>query len=337
MSALAIVGALWLTLHVVARTPVDTFCLIESIGLRVVVYVYYGFTRQPSPKPSGLKHARMSTMGIQRYDKLNRLQRVLPEGLLVDSAWLQAQGYSRQLIAKYVRHCWLSSPVRGVYRRGSATTDIHRWEPVVISLQSLLKLSLTVGGRTALELDGVTHYLSMHDKGEVHLYASEALPGWVARLPMKPEFLLHSTNLFKTATAQIERESQLRAANFAAYKWGASEWTIRISTPERAVLELLDELPMRESFHQADVLMEGLTNLRPQYMNSLLVDCRSIKTKRLFLWLAERHNHAWFKKLDIEKIDLGKGKRMIVAGGKLDTKYLITVPEEFANDRERAI
>jgi len=35
--------------------------------------------------------------------KINQLQRILPEGLLVDSAWLQEKGYSRALIAKYVR------------------------------------------------------------------------------------------------------------------------------------------------------------------------------------------------------------------------------------------
>jgi hypothetical protein len=110
-----------------------------------------------------------------------------------------------------------------------------------------------------------------------------------------------------------------------------------MSTPERAILELLDELPTNESFHQADVLMEGLTNLRPKYLETLLLNCRSIKTKRLFLWFAQRHNHAWFKTLDTKKIDTGSGKRMIVPGGKLDPKYLITVPVEFADDVQRTI
>ena len=59
-----------------------------------------------------------------------------------------------------------------------------------------------------------------------------------------------------------------------------------------------------------------------------LTDYRSIKVKRLFLWFAERHNHAWLHKLDRSDIDLGKGKRMLVRGGKLDTKYNITVPEK---------
>jgi hypothetical protein len=62
-----------------------------------------------------------------------------------------------------------------------------------------------------------------------------------------------------------------------------------------------------------------------------------VKTKRLFLWFAHRHNHAWLKMIDTEKIDIGKGKRMLVPGGRLDPKYLITVPEEFANGRQHTI
>jgi hypothetical protein len=48
--------------------------------------------------------------------------------------------------------------------------------------------------------------------------------------------------------------------------------------------------------------------------------------KRLFLWSAERHQHTWLKKLDRKDIDLWRGKRMLVRGGKLDPTYNITVP-----------
>ena len=39
----------------------------------------------------------MSTVSAQKGAKLNQLQRLLPEGLVVDAAWLEAQGYSRGL------------------------------------------------------------------------------------------------------------------------------------------------------------------------------------------------------------------------------------------------
>ena len=116
-------------------------------------------------------------------------------------------------------------------------------------------------------------------------------------------------------------------SGFTEQSWGHWKYPLTLSTPERAILELLNEVPKSETFHQADVLMEGLRNLSPRRLQALLADCRNVKVKRLFLWFAERHNHAWLQKLDRSGIDLGKGKRMLVRGGKLDNKYNITVPE----------
>ena len=73
--------------------------------------------------------------------------------------------------------------------------------------------------------------------------------------------------------------------------------------------------------------MEGLSNMRPQQLQKLLTRCRSIKVKRLFFFFADRHQHAWLKRIDRAAVDLGKGKRMLVKGGKLDRAYKITVPE----------
>ena len=48
---------------------------------------------------------------------------------------------------------------------------------------------------------------------------------------------------------------------------------------------MLDEVPQRETFHQTDmlVLMEGLRTLSPKRLQKPLVECRSVKVKRLFL------------------------------------------------------
>ena len=112
--------------------------------------------------------------------------------------------------------------------------------------------------------------------------------------------------------------------------FGDGDWPILLSTRERAVLELLDELPGGETFHRADRLMEGPVDLSPRRTNRLLGECRSIQVKRLFLWFAERHGHAWLERLDRGGIDLGKGRRMPVRGGKLAAQYQITVPEDLA-------
>jgi hypothetical protein len=74
--------------------------------------------------------------------------------------------------------------------------------------------------------------------------------------------------------------------------------------------------------------MEGLNNLSPKLVQSLLENCQSIKVKRLFLYMAEKAKHPWLTYLDITKIDLGKGKRSIVKSGAFIEKYGITVPKE---------
>lgn len=74
--------------------------------------------------------------------------------------------------------------------------------------------------------------------------------------------------------------------------------------------------------------MEGLNNLRPNYIQTLLEQCSSVKVKRLFLYMAEKANHNWFNYIKIEKIDLGSGKRALLNDGVYIPKYNITVPKE---------
>ena len=40
-----------------------------------------------------------------------------------------------------------------------------------------------------------------------------------------------------------------------------------------------------------------------------------------------RQNEPWSRKLDISQIALGNGKRLVTRGGRLDKRFLITVPE----------
>ena len=96
------------------------------------------------------------------------------------------------------------------------------------------------------------------------------------------------------------------------YSAAGAQLPVRYSSKERAFLELLDELPKHESFHQVDALMEGLSDLSPRRLQALLEACSSVKVKRLFLFFADRHRHAWRPKLDLAKIDLGSGKRVLV-------------------------
>lgn len=63
-------------------------------------------------------------------------------------------------------------------------------------------------------------------------------------------------------------------------RWGDWKWPLVKPTLERGYLELLDELPHKDTFHMADTTMEGLINLSPSLIQNLLDSCKSIKVKQ---------------------------------------------------------
>ena len=257
-------------------------------------------------------------------------------------------GYPSSLRSYYLADGRLQKVTRGVFRRPLYKPGLQHeavplnWQHVVLSLQMVMERPIVVGGRTALELRGFSHYTSSSGPREVHLYGDEPAPGWLKKLPLKTPFVFHNARKlfraepiargFETLNAIMSSdESSFRTPIHGSLTWmdiGDWHWPFVLSTPERAVMELLDELPDKETFHQADVLLAGSTNLSPKRLNRLLRECRSVKVKRLFLWFADRHRHAWLEELTREGIDLGTGKRMLVRGGRFDPKYQITVPED---------
>lgn len=265
--------------------------------------------------------------------KINKLERLLPEGLIVDSAWLNEHGYYNSLRSRYVSSGWLEQPARRVYRRPRGELN---WQLVVLSLQTLLDYQLIVGGRTSLELQGYTHYLSQQLR-DIHLYGTTKPPTWLNSLELGVTFHFHSAErLFDYAPFYSnnlkpgggpEIDDRVRAG-IVEQPYGHWRWPLLLSTPERAVLEMMDELPDHESFHHIDMVMEGLTNLRPRMLQRLLADCRSAKVKRLFFFFAERHKHAWLDRLDRNAFDFGKGNRRLVKGGRYDAVHQITVPKD---------
>jgi len=183
-------------------------------------------------------------------------------------------------------------------------------------MQAQMGLPVHVGGKTALEMQGYAHYVPLGKGAVVALFGTPGtrLPAWFQQYGWSVELRYITTRLFGNAM-----DAGLTQKDLGSY-------AVTISTPERAILEVMYGIPRDASFEEGALLMEGLTTLRPRMLQVLLEQCRSVKVKRLFMYLAEDCNHAWVKKLDVSKVDLGKGKRMIVKGGRFNSKYNITVP-----------
>ncbi len=268
----------------------------------------------------------MSNVVRHSEDASKRHLAEAPPGFLVDSTWLAASGVSRRLAHHYAERGWLESVAYGVYRlplpRGAAATPTADWVVPLLSAQ-WLGYDVHIGGRTALTLHGYAHYLTLGGQAVAYLY-SDKPPKWMKRLDLSSELRLRSKNLF------TDPEIGLEKARPSEKGGGLTAWEqpVTLSTPERAILETLDELPRNEGFGAIDATFESLANLRPRLLTSLLKECRSVKVKRLFFVYADKHAHAWRKHLDPEAFDLGSGDRALTKGGRLHPRYRITVPQD---------
>ncbi len=267
------------------------------------------------------KHAILYPMRRQKETKLKWLLEAVLPGRLVDTPTLGRHGITRMLAHKYIDSGWLEPVVRGLYRRPGTTSNSAEWQLVVRSLQHVMDYSSVVGGRTALELQGSAHYLPMRDDQDVHLYG-EAHPTWLKRLDEAARYRLHSTKLFDMSADEETPEVDSTAG------------TLKCSTPERAILELLDELPRNESVHIVSTVFEGLASARPRRLEKLLASCTSIKVKRLFFVFADKHDHAWRRHLSPEQFDLGSGPRALFKNGHFHPQYAISVPPELMPQSE---
>lgn len=267
-------------------------------------------------------------MSDQNSGKLNSLLAELGDTRLISSRWLRAHGYSNSLVARYVSSGWLVSPVRGVYMRKGGRLQ---WEGVVRSLQVGEGLPLHVGGRFALSLQGHEHYLRLGDSGTITLYGPRRPPGWLGKLPLdqRIEFLGKGPfDLPLVSFAAEVSEKTLADQGLAWHRAAPGTDALVCSSPERAMLELCDGVVDASLVYEADALMQAMTTLRPQRVGLMLRHCRSIKAKRMLLALAERHGHAWLPHVSLDGVDLGRGKRALVPGGRLHPTYQITLPTD---------
>lgn len=295
-------------------------------GERITLGDLFQFLSNWSALAKVYKSVILSTMDAQTSGKLNRLLAELGDTRLVSSRWLRAQGYSNSLVARYVGSGWLVSPARGVYMRMGGRLQ---WEGVVRSLQVGEGVPLHIGGRFALALQGHEHYLRLGDAGTITLYGSERPPGWLGKLSLEQRFEFLGKGPFDLPAVPVTAEVSEKTLSEVGQAWHSASPGVDAfvcSTPERAMLELCDGVSDAALVYEADALMQAMTTLRPQRVGLLLRHCRSIKAKRVFLALAERHRHAWLSHVPLDGVDLGRGKRALVPGGRLHRTYQITLP-----------
>ena len=254
-------------------------------------------------------------MNTNNQTKINRLLQKQPSGTVFLSSWMEKQGISRDLQKRYKTGGWLESIGTGaMIRKG----DKVNWLGALYSLQQQLAYEINIGGRTALSMQGKAHYLEF-DRQKIFLFAPRGttLPAWFKKFNWGIKPVLYNTNFLPSniGLSEIEEKS----------------FSIKVSSPARALLECLYLTPQYFNLTEAYQLLEGMATLRPIIVQQLLENCNSIKVVRLFLYMADKSGHTWFKHLDLHKMKLGNGKRSLVNNGIYIPEYQITVPAELIN------
>lgn len=252
-----------------------------------------------------------------RQQRLNHLLAELRPGQLVPAGWInQRFGIPAVQLPTLVSRHWLEKPARGVYCRPGVWPD---WRDVVASLRTL-DYPVHIGGREAVEFHGMSHFIR-EPEGPVStgVYCDVRLPAWVAEIDPEVEI--------------ARRRSPVRdgALGIDLLQGISDVGGLPVASPERAVLEALDGVPAEVDFREAHEWVGALTTARPKLVQQLLESTPNFRIRRIFLWCVHHHGHAWLSRLDLRRIDLGKGKRRVVANGRYDSRFGITVPRELAD------
>lgn len=249
----------------------------------------------------------------QTPTRINAVLADCPQGVPMSSVWLESKGIYPQLLQKYKETGWLEPLGRGIWIRAGTLPTLAG------AIYALQRIAINVypAARTALELQGRSHYVPTGEVPVLHLSlaAGQGMPGWFRKMGFARNLhILNASALFEPVFSSL---AEARSEGVA----------IKVSSPERAMLEYCHLLPKYAEFEEARQLMEGLPTLRPRLVQSTLQSCKSVKAKRLFLALASVVGHSWFSELGLDEIDLGTGNRILPIEGVPHPVYGITVPE----------
>jgi len=248
---------------------------------------------------------------------MDDLKKMIPTGEAASRCTLIKAGIKPYTLDNYLRSGKLKLLSKGVY---CWNDNLPNWQGLVASLPRLIEQKIIVGGITALELQGYAHYLKINPNQHIHLYSDSHVPLWVKSLFVS----LQTVQVFWHSSGHLWLKTA--SSDEGVFIQDEQNYNLPVSSPERAILELLLLLPDQFSFEFTNEVFQGLTQLSPGKMSLMLMMCKNIKVKRLFFWFSDKYNYPWRKHLNEKEFTLGVGKRVIASGGIFDNRYNITIP-----------
>ncbi len=237
-------------------------------------------------------------MATPTESKLKSVYTRFPPGTPLTAEDLAALDVSADLAVHYVRSGWLKRLARGVYSRPGEPLTLYA---SLLTLERKIE-GLHVGGRTALDWHGVRQYVSQRETLQLYGWKATHLPEWfVNEFPAE----YHRKRLFRETPRTLLHVAPLEGRS----------GNPQVSEPERAVLELLSEVGVRQPIEETRELMESTYNLRADVLSKLLTNCTSVKTVRLCLQLGADLSLPWRAKLNPAKLPTGSNRPWVARRG----------------------
>jgi hypothetical protein len=207
-------------------------------------------------------------------NRIKTLHTTLPRGAPLDTAKLAGLGISAALAHEYVKAGWLEKLGRGVFM--FAGDELQRNETLAF-LEPRIP-GLHVAAKTALAWHGFRHNVAVKETTILWGDHRTDLPSWFQdRFPAR----YSSSRLFDD-----ELPAGTGIAPMPEFPNGS-----RVSSPERALLEMLSEVGIYQEVEEARSIMEGVRHLRSRQLKLLLSHCRMVKAVRLCV--------VWARELDL--------------------------------------
>lgn len=226
--------------------------------------------------------------------KLKRLYTQTTAGAPLTSAELATLGISADLAVHYVRAGWLMRLARGVFVRPNDPLQLH---PSLVALQQRIE-GLHVGGKSALDWHGIRQYVAQQPMLHLYGWAAARLPEW---------FTEHFPAEYQRKRIFDEKPDALLHVGVFEHRSDAPA----VSSPERALLEVLSEAGVRQPMQEVRELAESTYSLRADVLRELLQHCISVKTVRLCLQLGSELSLPWAAKLDAATLPTGSNRAWV--------------------------
>jgi len=199
----------------------------------------------------------------------------------MDTEMLREMGVNERSLSYMVSAAWLDQLGRGAYLlRGDTPT-----QEGILAFLSRRIMGLHVGGKTALDWQGVRHNIAFREKVVLWGQISYRFPDWVDK---HLQYTYQTTDLFEETFPYGEGLKPLPNRHPS----------VLVSIPERAFIELVSDVGKGQTLEEVQNIIVTMRSLRAPVLYNLLDQCTRVKVLKLVRKLGEQSGFAWGKDLN---------------------------------------